>query len=92
MVAQAARVVLEVWGAVGAMVPLVPMVPMGASVEMVAREAMVVSLGSVVLASRGPAWPLETSGPFVAATAASMAALVTVVRVETAAPGGPARQ
>ncbi len=90
MAVPAVLVVLEVRGAVGAMVPVVLMAPPVAAVVMVAREAMVVSLGLVELASRAPALPFETLAPFAAATAASTAALATVVLVETAAPVGPA--
>jgi hypothetical protein len=72
------------------MVLMVLRAPAVAAVVMVARAAMVVSLGSVGLALRAPALLFEISGPFVAATAASTAALATVVMVETAAPVGPA--
>lgn len=90
MAVPAVLVVLEVRGAVGATVPMVLRAPAVAAVVMVAREAMEVSLGLVELASRAPALPFEISGPSVAATAASTAALATVVLVETAAPVGPA--
>ncbi len=62
-----------------------------AAVATAAREAMVVSLGSVVLASLALALPFKISAPFVAATAGSMAALATGVLVETVEPGALVR-
>jgi hypothetical protein len=69
---------------------MVLMAPAVAAVVMVARAAMGVSLGLVALALRAPALLFETLAPFVAAMAASTAALATAVMVETVAPAAKA--